>query len=465
MNDAIADVIPSYLFLLGVFTIIAMLVGFAVAFVEQRLKQPDSFGSLFLARKGFVFFAAILACFITIPFLSISNLILYKKTQQFFSQYSVIDAFIQESGYGADYLDSLGKNRNDSAEKKEDIGIAEEQVAKRKEKYLLAFKGFKEDGTYGDSEEQRALRKEIVSQFIENPTEISLSTNMYVFAPLFIPDIDDPCPGPIGQFLKMVSAYIEKNMEGCKQLGALDAFLQHVLLPASDGSYYQASAVQIFRGLRTNQHWDLSEIKASAEADIASTQLILNKLEKALYENNKTDKDKVGMLEDVFISYLRKLQDAVYPYMRMQKMINGEIQIMTFALYFFGMMILAVRLAYLYPLTIFPNLKALAGNSNGQDRDKTKIYMEKVINGSVGFVMWALPSVGFIGTVVGISMALGDADLVVTAKGAAEQSDAINQVTSLLSVAFDTTLIALVCSIPVFGCSFWAEAKESKLLS
>jgi len=56
------------------------------------------------------------------------------------------------------------------------------------------------------------------------------------------------------------------------------------------------------------------------------------------------------------------------------------------------------------------------------------------------YVAWVIPSIGFIGTVLGISGGIG------AARGEMATED-IDKVTSLLGLAFDTTLIALVLSI------------------
>jgi biopolymer transport protein ExbB/TolQ len=58
----------------------------------------------------------------------------------------------------------------------------------------------------------------------------------------------------------------------------------------------------------------------------------------------------------------------------------------------------------------------------------------------IRYVAWAIPSVGFIGTVIGIANSLG------YAKDAASEGG-IEKITSALSVAFDTTLVALFLSI------------------
>jgi len=58
----------------------------------------------------------------------------------------------------------------------------------------------------------------------------------------------------------------------------------------------------------------------------------------------------------------------------------------------------------------------------------------------IRYVAWAIPSVGFIGTVIGIAASLGIADQ-------ASSPEGIAKVTGLLNVAFDTTLIALLLSL------------------
>lgn len=56
----------------------------------------------------------------------------------------------------------------------------------------------------------------------------------------------------------------------------------------------------------------------------------------------------------------------------------------------------------------------------------------------VRYVAWAVPSIGFIGTVIGIAAALN------IAYKTASDENAIKEVTDLLGIAFDTTLVALL---------------------
>jgi biopolymer transport protein ExbB/TolQ len=56
------------------------------------------------------------------------------------------------------------------------------------------------------------------------------------------------------------------------------------------------------------------------------------------------------------------------------------------------------------------------------------------------YVLTAIPSVGFIGTVIGIALSLGKAER-------ASEAGGIKEITTLLEIAFDTTLVALFLSI------------------
>jgi biopolymer transport protein ExbB/TolQ len=71
---------------------------------------------------------------------------------------------------------------------------------------------------------------------------------------------------------------------------------------------------------------------------------------------------------------------------------------------------------------------------------QTEINKEKAESGqsNIRYLTWVIPSIGFIGTVLGISQALMVAN-----------SGDMNIITSTLGVAFDTTLISLVLSIIV----------------
>ncbi len=73
---------------------------------------------------------------------------------------------------------------------------------------------------------------------------------------------------------------------------------------------------------------------------------------------------------------------------------------------------------------------------------QVKIYNQQMEGDQafIRYVAWAIPSVGFIGTVLGIAGSLGFAN-------EASSPEGISKVTSMLAVAFDTTLVALFLSI------------------
>ena len=80
-------------------------------------------------------------------------------------------------------------------------------------------------------------------------------------------------------------------------------------------------------------------------------------------------------------------------------------------------------------------------------------------------LVWAIPLLGFIGTVVGISRAVSEFSVVLDTAGDVDKiKDGIGGVTNGLSVAFDTTLLALFLSVLVMIPLVLVERYESRLL-
>ncbi|MAF78472.1 MAG: hypothetical protein CME63_01935 [Halobacteriovoraceae bacterium] len=71
---------------------------------------------------------------------------------------------------------------------------------------------------------------------------------------------------------------------------------------------------------------------------------------------------------------------------------------------------------------------------------------------NIRYLLWLIPSIGFIGTVIGISQALS-----IAAQGDMEA------ITSMLGVAFDTTLVSLVLSAIVTGLFHRLQEETDKL--
>lgn len=76
----------------------------------------------------------------------------------------------------------------------------------------------------------------------------------------------------------------------------------------------------------------------------------------------------------------------------------------------------------------------------------------------ISYAAWAVPSVGFIGTVLGIAASLGYANEAGTPEG-------LEKITSMLAVAFDTTLIALVLSIILMWAIHYLQKQQDTLFA
>jgi biopolymer transport protein ExbB/TolQ len=102
-------------------------------------------------------------------------------------------------------------------------------------------------------------------------------------------------------------------------------------------------------------------------------------------------------------------------------------------------------------------------NSNDAEADAAAVASSFSM---VKVLVWAIPILGFIGTVIGIGAAVGGFS---ESLDGAEQLDSIKSslgdVTSGLAVAFDTTLVALVASILVMLPTSWIQKAEEQLVS
>lgn len=84
-----------------------------------------------------------------------------------------------------------------------------------------------------------------------------------------------------------------------------------------------------------------------------------------------------------------------------------------------------------------------------------------IING----LMWAIPVLGFIGTVLGLSKSIGAFGTTLAADGDLDGiKDSLTVVTSGLSTAFDTTLVALVMALILQIIASFLQSRESDWL-
>jgi biopolymer transport protein ExbB/TolQ len=81
-------------------------------------------------------------------------------------------------------------------------------------------------------------------------------------------------------------------------------------------------------------------------------------------------------------------------------------------------------------------------------------------------LIWTIPILGFIGTVVGLSQAIGSFSEVLGAKGgdAGSMKDKLVPVVGGLSTAFETTLVALLAAVLIQLLSTWVYKREEALL-
>ena len=100
-------------------------------------------------------------------------------------------------------------------------------------------------------------------------------------------------------------------------------------------------------------------------------------------------------------------------------------------------------LANLQNMGMVADLSALLTTQAQNDEDR----MESSYGLVRGFV-WAIPVLGFIGTVLGLSRAIGSfGGVLVHTDGIGQLKTSLQEITTGLSVAFDTTLIALIAAL------------------
>lgn len=78
----------------------------------------------------------------------------------------------------------------------------------------------------------------------------------------------------------------------------------------------------------------------------------------------------------------------------------------------------------------------------------------------IRYLTWAIPSIGFIGTVLGIGAAMG-----AMGGGGEGGGDLVQLASAALHTAFDTTLVALVLSVTVMFLMFRTQARDDALIA
>ena len=118
-----------------------------------------------------------------------------------------------------------------------------------------------------------------------------------------------------------------------------------------------------------------------------------------------------------------------------------------------------------YPNRLFKALKYVRQCESAEQLDSELKYLaeEDSINaeadyGFVQLIIWAIPILGFLGTVVGIAVAMGELD-------PEKLESSMPQVMAGLTVAFDTTAIALTFSIILFFTKYSISRQENAILA
>lgn len=81
------------------------------------------------------------------------------------------------------------------------------------------------------------------------------------------------------------------------------------------------------------------------------------------------------------------------------------------------------------------------------------------------YTVWLIPTLGFIGTVVGIALALGEAGNMPNTSDQAAVSEWMKVLTGKLAVAFNTTLVALLLSAVLVFLMHVAQGREESALN
>lgn len=85
--------------------------------------------------------------------------------------------------------------------------------------------------------------------------------------------------------------------------------------------------------------------------------------------------------------------------------------------------------------------------------------------GNIRYLAWLIPTLGFIGTVVGIGLAIsGFGRIIASVSSFAEIKGLIPGVTRDLGIAFDTTLLALVLTAILLASTAYVQKREEELL-
>ena len=184
-------------------------------------------------------------------------------------------------------------------------------------------------------------------------------------------------------------------------------------------------------------------------------------------QSDKSEKDEYNKKE-LAIAVLDSLVKKTHEDLRALKQLSGGIQWFTVFVFWMTSIACLRRLILLWRLKgpepeveswldrVVVEIQQVArkGNGNGQDQSQQALIDERLrhfqeeteerIYSRFNFLVGVLPSLGFIGTILGMGEALLKADQLVKSTN---KQLAIQSMTQELGMAFDTTLVALICAL------------------
>ena len=183
----------------------------------------------------------------------------------------------------------------------------------------------------------------------------------------------------------------------------------------------------------------------------------------------------------ILVHYLHLSYPAI-SFLSVRLMERGVIPPITLMLFLWGLLILGNKVYMLSREVIALNGRHPDQNSilkqsyyqNLQENGDTKAgaYINFLWNESTNFyiipryINWAIPILGFIGTVLGISLAAdGIQRIIGSQQGLAQMSSELGEAISPLGIAFDTTLVALSLSIVLALAQLMLQRWENKFMT
>ena len=92
-------------------------------------------------------------------------------------------------------------------------------------------------------------------------------------------------------------------------------------------------------------------------------------------------------------------------------------------------------------------------------RNQADIEQDRLVTGmgTISYLVWAIPAIGFLGTVRGLAGGMSKA-------GNQKDADFIRQITAQLGIAFDCTFVALALSVILMALLHWVQKAEELLI-